>query len=156
MVQNTYVTTALCSQSGASILTGAYSHVYQIVDNVSPEPASNIYFHYISRKQDTKPASSVNGVYYNPSLNINGKHENYDDSTYITDLLTTHAIDWLKNRNKSKPFFLYLSHKAVHSPVTPAKRHAGMYRQVTNAQFAEFINATGYITTAKEHPGGKR
>ena len=150
--KNAYVTTALCSPSRASILTGAYSHVHQIVDNVSPEPASNIYFPLYLQKagyqtgffgkwhmgeEDDHPRPGFHhwesfkgqGVYYNPSLNINGKRENYSDSTYITDLLTTHAIDWLKSRNKSKPFFLYLSHKAVHSPVTPAKRHEGIYRK---------------------------
>src|SRR5688572_29833163 len=42
--RNAYVTTALCSPSRASILTGAYSHVHTIVDNVAPEPANNIYF----------------------------------------------------------------------------------------------------------------
>jgi arylsulfatase A-like enzyme len=68
------------------------------------------------------------GVYFAPNLNINGKRAQYGDTTYITDLLTNHALDWLKGRDQSKPFFLYLSHKAVHSPVTPAKRHKGMYK----------------------------
>ena len=149
--KNAYVTTALCSPSRASILTGAFSHVHQIVDNVSPELPSNIYFPTYLQKagyqtgffgkwhmgeEEDYPRPGFHhwesfkgqGVYYNPTLNINGSHKTYGDSTYITDLLTSHAIDWLKNRNKSQPFFVYLSHKAVHSPVTPAKRHAGMYK----------------------------
>lgn len=149
--RNAYVTTALCSPSRASILTGAYSHVHTIVDNVAPEPVNNIYFpSYLQKagyetgffgkwhmgEDDDRPRPGFHhwesfkgqGVYYNPSLNINGERTSYSDSTYITDLLTTHAVDWLKKRNTSKPFFLYLSHKAVHSPVTPAKRHAGMYK----------------------------
>jgi arylsulfatase A-like enzyme len=60
-------------------------------------------------------------------LNINGKYLQYNDSTYITDLLTNHALQWLKMHDTAKPFFLYLSHKAVHAPVTPAKRHLGLY-----------------------------
>ena len=68
------------------------------------------------------------GVYYNPTLNIDGKQVSFGDSAYITDLLTEHAVDWMKQRDKTKPFFLYLSHKAVHSPLAPAKRHRGMYR----------------------------
>lgn len=68
------------------------------------------------------------GVYYNPTLNINGgERVAYKDSTYITDLLTEHAIDWLDNRDKEKPFFLYLSHKAVHAAFKPARRHKGRY-----------------------------
>jgi len=44
---------------------------------------------------------------------------------YITDELTDYAVDWLNGRTSSKPFFLYLSHKAVHSDFIPAERHKG-------------------------------
>ena len=151
--KNAFVTTSLCSPSRASILTGAYSHVHTIVDNAAPEPPGNIYFPQYLQKagyqtaffgkwhmgeeaaaDNPRPGFSHwesfkgQGVYYNPTLNIDGRQVHYGDSTYITDLLTEHAINWLKERDKSKPFFLYLSHKAVHAPMTPAKRHAGMYK----------------------------
>jgi arylsulfatase A-like enzyme len=67
------------------------------------------------------------GSYFAPSLNINGKRIRYSDSTYSTDLLTQHAIGWMKNRDKSKPFFAYISYKAVHEHFIPAPRHKGMY-----------------------------
>ena len=63
-------------------------------------------------------------------MNIDGREVAYTESTYITDLLTDHALTWLKNRDKSKPFFLYLSHKAVHAPFEPARRHRGMYNNL--------------------------
>src|SRR5690554_5581634 len=37
-VRNAFVTTALCSPSRASILTGQYAHRHGIVDNSSPIP----------------------------------------------------------------------------------------------------------------------
>jgi N-acetylglucosamine-6-sulfatase len=151
--KNTFVTTSLCSPSRASVLTGQYAHVHKIVDNASGEPDGLIYFpQYLQQlgyqtsffgkwhmgDDDDRVRPGFNhwesfrgqGVYCNPQLNVNGTHVQYNDSTYITDLLTTHAIQWLDNRNKSKPFFLYLSHKAVHSPLAPAKRHKGMYKHL--------------------------
>ena len=67
------------------------------------------------------------GVYYGPTLNINGTQISYDESTYISDILTEHAVEWLENADKEKPFFMYLSHKAVHSEFAPAQRHMGTY-----------------------------
>jgi arylsulfatase A-like enzyme len=59
-------------------------------------------------------------------LNVDGKH--VPQSDYITDELTKYSLDWLNNgRDKSKPFFLYLSHKALHADFKPATRHIGQY-----------------------------
>jgi N-acetylglucosamine-6-sulfatase len=63
-----------------------------------------------------------------PVLNVNGRHVPQRD--YITDELTHYAVDWLERRSSSrKPFFLYLSHKAVHADFLPANRHAFRYEQ---------------------------
>ncbi len=147
---NAYATTALCSPSRASILTGLYSHSHTVVDNIAPDPGNLTFFpQYLQRagyataffgkwhmgEADDRPRPGFDhwesfrgqGVYYNPTLNINGKQQKYGDSTYITDLLTEHALEWLEKRDKDRPFFLYLSHKAVHSEFSPAKRHKGKY-----------------------------
>ncbi|WP_318311598.1 MULTISPECIES: sulfatase [Flagellimonas] len=148
---NTFVTTSLCSPSRASILTGQYSHSHTIVDNQAPDPGNLTFFttylqkagyqtgffgkwHMGSHTDEPRPGFDHwesfhgQGVYFNPQLNINGERKQYNDSTYITDLLTEHAIDWLKARDKEKPFFMFLSHKAVHSEFMPAKRHKGKYK----------------------------
>jgi N-acetylglucosamine-6-sulfatase len=62
-------------------------------------------------------------------INVNGEQVNQQG--YITDELTDYALDWLNKREASpaadKPFFLYLSHKAVHANFAPAKRHEEQY-----------------------------
>jgi N-acetylglucosamine-6-sulfatase len=60
------------------------------------------------------------------TLNVDGRR--VPQQGYITDELTDYALDWLKSVPKGKPFFLYLSHKAVHAEFVPADRHAGRYR----------------------------
>ncbi len=147
---NTFVTTSLCSPSRASILTGLFSHTHTIVDNQAPDPGNLTYFpqylqkanyqtgffgkwHMGDHSDNPQPgfdhweSFTGQGVYYNPTLNINGERIEYSDSTYITDLLTEHALNWLEKRNREQPFFLYLSHKAVHAAFKPARRHKGMY-----------------------------
>jgi arylsulfatase A-like enzyme len=148
---NAFVTTSLCSPSRASILTGQYSHSHTIVDNQAPDPGNLTYFPQYLRKAGYQTgffgkwhmgdhgdapqpgfthweSFPGQGVYYNPTLNINGERIAYKDSNYITDLLTEHALKWLDDRDKKKPFFLYLSHKAVHAGFQPAKRHKGKYK----------------------------
>src|SRR5690606_2609069 len=70
------------------------------------------------------------GAYYNPLLNING--ERHQLQGYTTDILTDSAVAWLeRQQGGGEPFFLYLSHKAVHAEFEPAPRHAGRYADVT-------------------------
>jgi N-acetylglucosamine-6-sulfatase len=70
---------------------------------------------------------SGQGNYNRNKLNIDGKPVRSED--YVTDELTRYAVEFLK-KQRSKPFMLYLSHKAVHAPFTPAKRHANMYSDI--------------------------
>jgi N-acetylglucosamine-6-sulfatase len=44
----------------------------------------------------------------------------------MTDLLTTSALRFMRE-NTSRPFFLYLSHKAVHAPFQPPERHSDLF-----------------------------
>lgn len=61
-------------------------------------------------------------------FNINGK-QRVPQKGYITDELTDYALDWLEHRQApDKPFFLYISHKAVHSDFVGRDGERGKYR----------------------------
>jgi N-acetylglucosamine-6-sulfatase len=148
--RNAFVTTALCSPSRASILTGQYAHRHRVVDNNNPVPAGTTFFPQYLQKAGYDTAfigkwhmggesdapqpgfdrwiSFKGQGTYLPSkdgLNVDGKA--VPQRGYITDELTDYALGWLKARSKERPFFLYLSHKAVHADFVPAERHKGRY-----------------------------
>lgn len=154
--RNAFVTTALCSPSRASILTGLYAHQHRVVDNNHPISPDLVFFpQYLQRAgyetafigkwhmggdvagqgEDDSPQRGFDhwvsfpgqGTYL-PSasgLNVNGLR--VPQRGYITDELTDYAMRWLEQRRGDRPFFLCLSHKAVHADFIPAERHRGKY-----------------------------
>jgi len=156
-LKNAFVTTALCSPSRASILTGLYAHQHRVVDNNNPVSPDLVFFPQYLQKAgyetamigkwhmggeiddpqrgfDTWVSFKGQGTYLpgKNGLNVNGKQ--VPQRGYITDELTDYAIAWLNGRKGDKPFMLYLSHKGVHAEFVPAERHRDRYR---DKQFAE-------------------
>ena len=151
---NAFVTTSLCSPSRASILTGLYTFRHRVIDNNRLVPEGTIFFPQYLQKAGYATAYigkwhmggatdaprpgfdhwvSFRGQgQYLPTgntLNVDGK--NVPQRGYITEELTDYAIDWLKKQEPNgKPFFMYLSHKAVHANFTPARKDAGRLSEI--------------------------
>jgi N-acetylglucosamine-6-sulfatase len=148
-LENAFVSTSLCSPSRASILTGRFMHHHKVVDNQRPVPPGTTFFpmtlqaagyqtgfvgkwHMGHEKDDPRPgfhhwaSFRGQGTYFDPTLNINGQRKQLRG--YTTNVLTDQALQWLKSgRDKEKPFFLYLSYKAVHYPFLPSNENKGRY-----------------------------
>jgi arylsulfatase A-like enzyme len=133
--RNSFITTPLCSPSRASYLTGQYAHKHGITDNTDRSPRSHELVTFPRLLHDAGYETAFlgkwhmglddnqrpgfdhwvsvkgQGSYINPEFNVNGRPET--KRGYFTDILNEYALDFLKQKH-AKPFFLYLSHKAVH------------------------------------------
>lgn len=145
---NAFVATSLCSPSRAAFLTGATAEVNGVKVNEKNDPDPNVpTFSQVLRNTGYETALigkwhmsggaqprpgfdywlsfDKQGVYVDPKLNENGRE--FQAKGYITDILTQYALDFIK-RDRSKPFCLILSHKAMHVDFIPAERHKGLYK----------------------------
>ena len=155
-LKNALVTTSLCSPSRASILTGLYTFRHRVIDNNRAIPEGTLYFpqylqqagyatgfigkwHMGGESDSPQPgwdhwvSFKGQGHYLPPNpkytLNVNG--ERVKQKGYITSELTDYAVDWLKEQKPAqKPFFLYLSHKAVHANFTPEDKYTDSFKDL--------------------------
>lgn len=71
-------------------------------------------------------AESYFAPYENPDM------EEGPDGEYLTDRLTNEAVEFIEAQNSATPFFLYLSHFAVHTPI-----------EAPDATIAKYANREG-------------
>jgi len=154
-LKNAFVTTSLCSPSRASILTGLYTFRHRVIDNNRLVPEGTRFFpeylqkagyatgfigkwHMGGHHDDPRPGFDYwvsfkgQGNYFPPgpnyTINVNGERVKQDG--YITTLLTRYALEFLESQRESdQPFFLYLSHKAVHANFTPEEKYEDKFAQ---------------------------
>ena len=141
---NCFCTNSICTPSRAVILTGQYSHlngVKTLNDALDPsrqnvakllqgagyqtamigkwhlqkDPAGFDYWNILPGQ----------GLYHNPEFIEMGTRSRR--TGYCTDLIADYSLDYLKRRDRNKPFFLMCHHKAPHRPWQPDEKHAHMF-----------------------------
>jgi arylsulfatase A-like enzyme len=139
-----FVTNSICAPSRAVILTGKFSHLNHVKGNsetfdgnqqTAPKILQqNGYQTAIIGKWHLKSHPTGfdywnvlpgQGDYYNPDFIKQGKDTVYRG--YVTEIITDLSVNWLKNRNKNKPFFLMMHHKAPHRSWMPAIKNLGLF-----------------------------
>ncbi len=148
-----YCANSLCGPSRACMLTGRHSHrngfLYnycgpafdgsqptypQMLQKAGYQTGIVGKWHLISQPTgfDSWQVFPSQGDYWNPTFQTkgaDGKTKEHRENGYVTDIITTNAIDWMENRDKDKPFALIVGHKAPHRNWIPAARHLETIRK---------------------------
>jgi arylsulfatase A-like enzyme len=145
---NSFCTNSICAPCRAVILTGKYSHLNGVIDNSKKFDGSQQTFPKLLQKVGYQTAMigkwhlktdptgfdywnvlPGQGAYYNPAMKEMGRQKKY--TGYTTDIITDHALKWLKGLKPGEPFCLMYQHKAPHRRWEPGPKHLTMYDDVT-------------------------
>ncbi len=176
VLNNAFCTNSICVPSRATILTGQYSNkndVYTLSDALSPTKdniakqlqqagyQTAIFGKWHLKKMpsgfDTFNVLPGQGVYHDPTYlnksNWNDKEEKGKElKGYVDDITTSMSINWMKERDSSKPFFLMCHFKATHEPFDFADRFKDLYKGV-EFPYPESIWDSGATTTGRSFTG---
>jgi arylsulfatase A-like enzyme len=147
LFNNSFCTNSICAPCRAVILTGKYNHINGVIDNrkkfdpsqqTFPKLLQNVGYEtaMIGKwhlKTDPTGFDYWNvlpgqGRYYNPDMKEMGQKRKY--TGYTTDIITNHALKWLKERTGEKPFCLMYQQKAPHRSWEPGPKYLTMYDDV--------------------------
>lgn len=136
-----FVGNSICSPARATLLTGQHSHKNGVKDNFTRFDSSRVtmpkllqqagyqtaligkwHLHSYPTGFDYWKILPGQGLYYEPRLiAMNGDTATYHG--YASDVITGEAIQWLDDRDKNKPFVLFLHHKAPHRTFLPSLKY---------------------------------
>ena len=150
---NAYVTTALCSPSRATLLTGQYASRHGVQNNLSAwTPGTPSFFDslaaagyrcaYIGKWHMPGDLPDLPGVEHFVTFTIEEGQGVYRDcplivdgvetprpGTYVSTDLTDLALTWLDDGD-DRPYCLVVAHKAVHHEFEPPDDLLGLYDDV--------------------------
>jgi len=155
VLENCLVSNSICTPSRATILTGQYSHRNGITtlgkglsptyDNIAKEMGKGGYQTAIIGKWHLKQEPSGfdyycvlpgQGLYNNPIMKTKENWKDYNKGGKIyegfsADIIADKTINWIENRDKSKPFISFCHFKATHEPYDYPERFSNLYSNET-------------------------
>ncbi|KAL4938162.1 hypothetical protein BDV06DRAFT_226269 [Aspergillus oleicola] len=144
-----YVTNSICTPSRAAILTGTHNHVNGVmtldskinkrIPNVAKQLRADGYqtamvgkWHLGEGKAheptgfDYWSVVPGQGEYFDPQFI--GPDEMAREAGYATDIITDKSLNWIRERDTQKPFFLMCHHKAPHRSWEYDAKHRDLYK----------------------------
>ncbi|MCH8216449.1 MAG: sulfatase [Planctomycetes bacterium] len=137
--ENAFVTTPICAVSRASILTGQHMRRHGIEDFATPLSDEALDHTYPVLLRDAgyrtaflgkfavgnpKPEHAKRALpahrfdmWYGFPQNINFKQEVDGEERYLTDEMTTRAIEFMQSTPKDQPFCITMAYKEPHGPL---------------------------------------
>lgn len=149
---NCFCTNSICSPSRATILTGTFNHVNNVTTLGSSLDNRLLTFPKLLQQAGYRTALfgkwhlglgpehcptgfddwavlPVHGYYFNSDFIFKGLGGGTPRLVpgYVTDVITDMSLDWLKRRDRRRPFCLLTHHKAPHRQWLTDEKHAPLY-----------------------------
>ena len=182
LMTNAFCTNSICTPSRATLITGQYSHVNGVTTlrgeieperqhlaklmkeagyqtamvgkwHLKAEPAAFDYYCVLPGQ----------GSYFNPIMRESTGKEAWPknekrfagyDCSHVTDVVTQVSIDWLKQREQDKPFFLMHHFKAPHDNFENAERYDFLYERTDIPEPVSLWHQPGFGSVATRQGAG--
>jgi arylsulfatase A-like enzyme len=176
---NCFCTNSICAPSRATILTGVHSHLNGVLtladrfdgrQETFPKLLQTAGYQtaifgkwHLGHGGNADPTGfdrwailPDQGLYHDPAFFVMGERVQLEG--YATDLITDFSLDWLRGRDRDRPFMLMVHHKAPHRPWEPDDKHQHMYDDIDipipptfDDDYANRSNAAKNATMRIEH-----